>query len=365
MIEQSTIIQALHNVRDPELERDIVALNFISGIDLQGHKAVVHFQPDTLACPVLDWFVSEINQAVLQVDGITEVEVILEARVDYEAPDKGELPFGGIEHLNHAQKVIAVMSGKGGVGKSLVSGLLAVYLKRAGYRVGVLDADITGPSIPKMFFEERPEVIYSPRAILPAISKTGIKVMSINLLLPNEYEAVVWRGPLVGRAIKQFWTDTLWGNLDFFIVDLPPGTSDAPLTVMQSLPMSGVLLVTSPQDLAGMVVRKAADMVRQIGIPVLGLVENMSFFKAPDTGKEYDIFGPSRAEITSQALKVPILARLPIEASIATMCDEGRIEECQLPEFEAVTEWIETITPECQPPKMPAQIPQAAAVQSK
>jgi ATP-binding protein involved in chromosome partitioning len=365
MVEQSVIIQALRHVKDPELERDIVALNFISGIEVHKHNVVIHFQPDTLACPFIDNFVSEIKQAVLQVNGITEVEVMLEVGAEAEAPDKGDLPLGGIEHLNHVQKVIAVMSGKGGVGKSLVAGLLAVYLKRAGYRVGILDADITGPSIPKMFFEERPAVNYTPRAILPVVSKAGIKVMSVNLLLPKEDEAVVWRGPLVGRAIKQFWTDTLWGNLDFFIVDLPPGTSDAPLTVMQSLPMSGVLLVTSPQDLAGMVVRKAANMVHQIGIPVLGLVENMSFFKATDTSKEYEIFGPSHAEITAQALNVPVLARLPIDASIAIRCDQGKVEECQMPEFQAVSDWIETITPECQPPKIPAQVPQAAPVQSK
>ena len=365
MVEQSVIIQALHNIKDPELERDIVTLNFITGVDLQGHKAVVHFRPDILACPFLDWFISEIKQTVLQVEGITEVEVMLDAGTEIESLDKEKIPFGGVEHLNHAEKVIAVMSGKGGVGKSLVTGLLAVYLKRAGYRVGILDADITGPSIPKMFFEERPEVAYTPRAILPVVSKTGIKVMSVNLLLPKEDEAIIWRGPLVGRAIKQFWTDTLWGNIDFFIVDLPPGTSDAPLTVMQSLPMSGVLLVTSPQDLAGMVVRKAANMVHQIGIPILGLVENMSYFKAPDTGKEYEVFGPSHAEVTAQALMVPILARLPIDAGIAMWCDQGKVEECQMPEFEAVAEWIETITPECQPPKMPAQAPQAAPVQSK
>lgn len=362
MVEKSVIIQALQNVKDPEVERDIVALNFISGIDLQENKVVVHFQPDTLACPLLDWFIVEIKQAVLRIEGITEVEVISEAGIAVGIPERGELPFGGIEHLNRAQKVIAVMSGKGGVGKSLVTALLAVYLKRAGYRVGILDADITGPSIPKMFFEKRPEMAYTPRAILPVVSKSEIKVMSVNLLLPKEDEPVVWRGPLVGRVIKQFWTDTLWGNLDIFIVDLPPGTSDAPLTVMQSLPMSGVVLVTSPQDLAGMVVRKAASMVQQIGIPILGLVENMSFFKAPDTGKEYEIFGPSHAEVTAQALKVPILARLPMDARIAILCDAGKVEECQMPEFEAVSEWIEAVTPPCQPPKMPPQT-QTAPVQ--
>ena len=354
------IIKMLRNIQDPELERNIVDLEFIVGVDVQDNKAVVHFQPDTLSCPFLDVFVAEIKQAILHVKGITEVDVVLKPAPEFVTPDKRDLPVGGIDHLNHAKKVIAVMSGKGGVGKSLVTGLLAIYLKRAGYRVGVLDADITGPSIPKMFFKERPEVAYTPRAVLPSLTKTGIKIMSINLLLPNEEEAVVWRGPLVGRTIQQFWTDTLWGNLDFFIVDLPPGTSDAPLTVLQSLPMSGVLLVTSPQDLAGMVVRKTADMVQKIGIPILGLVENMSYFKTPDTGKDYEIFGPSHANVTAQALNIPVLARLPIDEGIAMYCDQGKVEECQMPEFQAVTEWIERITPECHPPKMLAQAPQAA-----
>ena len=176
-----------------------------------------------------------------------------------------------------------------------------------------------------MFFENRPEVAYTPRAILPVVTKTGIKVMSINLLLPNEEQAVVWRGPLVGRAIKQFWTDTLWGNLDFFIVDLPPGTSDAPLTVMQSLPMSGVLLVTSPQDLAGMVVRKAANMVDQIGLPVLGLVENMSFFLCPDCGARHDIFGSGGAKRRAAELKVPYLGEVPICTELRIQADAGKV----------------------------------------
>jgi Mrp family chromosome partitioning ATPase len=355
MVKQTAIIQALQNIKDPELERDIVALNFIQEIDIQETKAVIHFQPDTKNCPFMEQFISEIQSTVLQIEGINEVQVIVEENQENGHLDSGILPFGGIEHLNHANKVIAVMSGKGGVGKSLVAGLLAVNLKRAGFCVGVLDADITGPSIPKMFFPERPVLTYTPRAILPPVTKTGIKIMSVNLLLPNEDEAVVWRGPLVGRAIKQFWTDTLWGDLDFLIIDLPPGTSDAPLTVMQSLPMSGVVLVTSPQDLAGMVVRKAASMVSQIGIPILGIVENMSYFKSPDTGKEYNVFGPSHAEVTSQLLKAPILARLPIDANIAMLCDQGKVELCQMAEFEAVMEWIKMAAPESQQPKMPTQ----------
>jgi Mrp family chromosome partitioning ATPase len=234
---------------------------------------------------------------------------------------------GRAEHLNKVRHVIAVMSGKGGVGKSLVSGLLAVALRRTGHQVGLLDADITGPSIPRMFFPEvvRPES--SPEGILPAESRLGIKVMSINLILPDEDQAVIWRGPLIGRAIQQFWGDVLWGALDYLVVDLPPGTSDAPLTVMQSLPLSGVVLVTSPQDLAGMVVRKAAQMAQHMKVPILGLVENMSYFVCPDTGKQYDLFGPSHAEEMAARLGAPFLGRLPIEPEIATLCDAGRLED--------------------------------------
>lgn len=353
MINKTEILQVLKDVKDPELERDIVSLNFVADVEVKENEVVVHFRPDTMKCPLLDQFKSEIRQAVLKVDGVKKVDVVIDQSQGKE-PVQSEQKFGGIQDLNHVKKVIAVMSGKGGVGKSLVAGLLAVSLRRAGYRVGILDADITGPSIPKMFFENRPEISYTPRAILPPVSSTGIKVMSINLVLDNEEDAVIWRGPLVGRAIKQFWTDTLWDTLDFFIVDLPPGTSDAPLTVMQSLPMSGILLVTSPQDLAGMVVRKAANMANQIGIPILGIVENMSFFRAPDTGKEYEIFGPSHAEETAKMLNIPVLARLPVDSSIAVRCDQGKVEECQILEFNAAAEWIEKNTPECQLPKMPA-----------
>jgi Mrp family chromosome partitioning ATPase len=351
MIQKATILQALKEVKDPELERDIVSLNFIADVKIEEDNVIVHFRPDTMKCPLLDRFTSEIKQAVHQIEGIQNVDVVIDQNEGNE-PVKSDKEFGGVQDLNHVKKVIAVMSGKGGVGKSLVTGLLAVSLRRAGYRVGILDADITGLSIPKMFFENRPEVSYTPRAILPPVSSTGIKVMSINLLLENEEQAVVWRGPLVGCAIKQFWTDTLWDALDFFIVDLPPGTSDAPLTIMQSLPMSGILLVTSPQELAGMVVRKAANMASQIGVPILGIVENISFFKAPDTGKEYQVFGPSHVEETAQAFHIPVLARLPIDSRIAVLCDQGKVEECQIPEFSAVVKWIEINTLDCLPPKM-------------
>lgn len=353
MVDKSELFNALHHVKDPEMEKDIVELGFVPNVQLEGEKAIIHFAPDLLECPFIEWFKAEIEQAVLKIDGINLVEVNLIDTGVGNPLEKGELPFGGIEHLNQVKKIVAIMSGKGGVGKSLVAGMLAVTLMRSQYKVGILDADITGPSIPKMFFTRKPLLTSTPRAILPATSKNGIKVMSVNFLLERDDEAIIWRGPLIGRAIKQFWTDTLWGNLDYLIIDLPPGTSDAPLTVMQSLPMSGVLLVTSPQDLAGMVVRKSASMVQHIGVPILGLVENMSFYKAPDTGVDYEVFGPSHAETTARALNIPVVARLPINANIAMLCDQGKVEECEMPEFESVKELIEKVTPLCSAPKMP------------
>jgi len=261
----------------------------------------------------------------------------------------GEAPGNGAaEDLNKIHRVIAVMSGKGGVGKSLVSGLLAVALRQAGHRVGILDADITGPSIPKMFLPDGARLDMSPLGPTPPQTKGGIKVMSINLLLEQEDMAVIWRGPLVSRAIKQFWGDIVWGELDYLIVDLPPGTSDASLTVMQSLRMSGILLVTSPQGLAGMVVRKAAHMAQQMQTPILGLVENMSYFDCPDTGKRYELFGPSHGEETAQNLSVAFLGRLAIDPTIAKLCDSGRLEEYLAPTFVPIAQKLAERTPEAQ-----------------
>jgi Mrp family chromosome partitioning ATPase len=243
-------------------------------------------------------------------------------------------------NTNRIDHVIAVLSGKGGVGKSIVSSLLAVTLQRQGYRTGILDADITGPSIPKMFFPDGVRLKDDPNGIPPAESRTGIKVMSINLVLGSEDQAVIWRGPLIGRAIQQFWSDVLWGELDYLIVDLPPGTSDASLTVMQMMPLSGVALVTAPQALAGLVVRKASQMAQLLQAPLLGLIENMSYFVCPDTGRRYDVFGASHAEELAQALHVPLLARLPINPDIARLCDAGRIEDYPAEEFAPITQQI-------------------------
>ena len=217
------------------------------------------------------------------------------------------------------------MSGKGGVGKSLVASLTAVALKRQGHEVGILDADITGPSIPKMFgINARPAG--SDSGILPVSSKSGIAVMSINLLLPSEDDAVIWRGPLIGRAITQFWEEVLWGKLDYLIVDLPPGTADAPLTVMQTLPVSGVLIVFTPQDLTTMIVRKAVRMAQQMGKPILGVIENMSYLYVPEIDKKVELFGRSRGEEMAHAAAAPLLGQLPIDPELAKLCDEGNIE---------------------------------------
>ena len=232
---------------------------------------------------------------------------------------------GKPKDLNEIGHVIAVMSGKGGVGKSMVASLTAVALKRQGYEVGILDADITGPSIPKMLgINTRPAG--SNSGILPISSKSGIEVMSINLLLPNEDDAVIWRGPLIGRAITQFWEEVLWGKLDYLIVDLPPGAADAPLTVMQTLPISGIIVVFTPQDLTTMVVRKAINMARQMGKTILGVIENMSYLYVPEIDKKIELFGRSRGEEMAHAAAAPLLGQLPIDPELAKLCDEGNIE---------------------------------------
>ena len=247
---------------------------------------------------------------------------------------------GQASDTNRIAHVVAVLSGKGGVGKSVVSSLLAITLQRQGYRTGILDADITGPSIPKMFFADGVQMGDDLLGIPPALSRSGIKVMSINLLLRSEHEAVIWRGPLIGRAIQQFWTDVLWGQLDYLIVDMPPGTSDASLTVMQSLPLSGVLLVTAPQALAGMVVRKASQMAEMLHVPLVGLVENMSYFACPETGQRHNVFGPSHAEELAGAIHVPFLGRLPINPELALLSDAGRIEDYPAAEFGPIAEHV-------------------------
>jgi Mrp family chromosome partitioning ATPase len=355
MVTKSDVRAALARVEDPELKRSIVDLGMVRNLQVMDGKVSFTLALTTAACPLREEIERNARLAVLALSGVQSVDIQLsEMAASEKSKLRGAEERGGLAGtLNHVRHVIAVMSGKGGVGKSLVAALLATNLRRKGYRVGVLDADITGPSIPKMFFPNGARPGTSPGAILPAETRSGIRVMSINLLLETEDQAVIWRGPLISGAIRQFWTDVLWGDLEYLIVDLPPGTSDASLTVLQSLPMSGVVLVTSPQDLAGMVVRKAARMVGQVGVPILGLVENMSYFACPDTGKHHEIFGPSHPELMAARLNVPLLGRLPIDPMIAALCDRGEIETYKGDVAQSIAERVVDLAPDAREPVMP------------
>ncbi len=242
--------------------------------------------------------------------------------------------------LSHIKKVIAVMSGKGGVGKSTVTCALAAAMAKRGRKVGVLDADITGPSVPKAFGIHRMAEA-NEFGLLSTQTEGGIGMMSLNLLTQNETDPVVWRGPVIAGTVTQFWTDVIWGELDYLFVDMPPGTGDVPLTVFQSLPVDGVIVVTSPQDLVSMIVTKAVKMANLMDIPVLGLVENYSFFRCPDCGKDHFIFGDSGLEELAAALNLPVLARLPIDPAVARAMDEGTIETFEPNPLAAVAELLD------------------------
>lgn len=223
------------------------------------------------------------------------------------------------------KNVIGVVSGKGGVGKSFVTAMLAVLMSRKGYKVGILDADITGPSIPRMFGIKK-KATANELGIIPEQTKNNIKLMSVNLLLPQEDDPVIWRGPLLSNTVKQFWTEVIWEELDYLFIDMPPGTGDVPLTIFQSIPLDGIVIVSSPQDLVSMIVKKAYHMAKQMDIPVLGLVENMSYVNCPDCGKEIKLFGESKLDEISNEIGVDILGRIPIDSKIAKLIDEGEFE---------------------------------------
>jgi hydrogenase maturation protease len=305
------IIDNLGSVLVPANKRSIVSMNLVRDVSVSDGTVSVTLASTGLIPGAQDWIKSKTVEAIRALPEVKDVAVHFTEAVP--------------KDLNRIDNVIAIMSGKGGVGKSLVTGLVAIALKRQGREVGILDADITGPSIPRMFgISDRPGGNES--GILPVASRSGIDVMSINLLLPSEDDAVIWRGPLIGKAITQFWEEVLWGKLDYLIVDLPPGTADAPLTVLQSIPVSGIIIVFTPQDLAAMVVRKAVKMARQMQKPILGVIENMSYLYVPEIDKKIEIFGKSRAQDMANAADAPLLGQLPIDPDLAKLCDEGDIE---------------------------------------
>jgi len=311
MVTEDQVRKALNKVLVPGVMRSLVQMNLVRNIEVEDGKAKVTLASTAIPAQSQDWLKGKVATAVRELPEVKEATVdLVEAKP---------------RELNQIQNIIAVMSGKGGVGKSLVASLLAISFAREGKEVGILDADITGASIPKMFgLNVHPSG--SETGILPIVSRSGIEVMSMNLLLPSEDEAVIWRGPLMSKAVTQFWEEVLWGKLDYLVVDLPPGTGDAPLTVMQTFPLSGVIAVFTPQELTEMIVKKAVKMARKMDVRVLGVVENMSYLLLPETGEKLEVFGKSKGEEMAKASEAPLLGQLPIDPQLAKLCDEGEIE---------------------------------------
>ena len=321
MTSEEQIKQALSEVLIPGIKRDLATLNMVREVTVSDQRVNITLASTALSEDVQDWVRTKAKAVVEKLPDVEEVDIEF---VEIKPTE-----------LNQIDHIIAVMSGKGGVGKSLVASLMAVALKRQGYEVGVLDADITGSSIPKMFgITTRPGG--SNTGILPVLSRSGMEIMSMNLLLPQEDDAVIWRGPLISKAITQFWEDVVWGKLDYLVVDLPPGTADASLTVMQTLPISGVIIVSTPQDLTTMIVKKAVNMAQKMDKPVLGVVENMSYLYVPEIDKRIELFGKSRGEEMAQAARAPLLGQLPIDPELAKLCDEGEIERYNSDAFTAM-----------------------------
>jgi Mrp family chromosome partitioning ATPase len=323
---EEQVWRALGQVVVPGVMRSLVQMNLVRSIEIEDSRAKIGLASTAIPAEHHGWLQGKVKSTVREVPGVTDAAVT----------------FADVKpnELNQIRQTVAVMSGKGGVGKSLVAGLLASSFAREGKDVGILDADITGPSIPKMFgLNVRPSG--SETGILPILSKSGIEIMSMNLLLPSEEEAVIWRGPLMSKAITQFWEDVLWGKLDYLVIDLPPGTADAPLTVMQTVPLSGVIAVFTPQDLTEMIVKKAVRMARKMEVQVLGVVENMSYLVLPGTGERLEVFGSSKGEEMAEAAEAPLLGRLPLDPQLASLCDEGSIERYR---SDALSELFENVT---------------------
>jgi Mrp family chromosome partitioning ATPase len=310
MITEEQIKNSLQKIFVPEIERSVIDLNLVRKITISENKVAITLASTALSKEVQE-FISAGIMAAMQSFKINDIQI--------------EFVDAKPEEINEVKHIIAIMSGKGGVGKSLVTALLAIALKRQGKEVGILDADITGSSIPRMFgINSRP--IGSETGLIPVVSESGIEVMSMNLLLPQEDSAVIWRAPLLSKAISQFWIDVLWGKLDYLLIDLPPGTSDAPLTVMQSLPVTGVIIVSTPQGLVEMIVKKAVNMAQTMKKPILGIVENMSYFYVPEIKKKFELFGESKGEALAKTAQAPLLGQLPIDPELARLCDNGDIE---------------------------------------
>jgi len=311
MATEAQVRESLGDILIPGAKRSLTMMNLVRQVAVSDHGVNITLASTALDESARDWIAAKVKTVVGELSEVDGVDV------GFAEAKPGE--------LNQVKNIIAVMSGKGGVGKSLVAGLIAVGLRRQGNEVGILDADITGPSIPKMFgINERPAG--SDTGFMPVLSRSGIEVMSFNLLLPREDDSVIWRGPLISRAVTQFWQEVLWGKLDYLVVDLPPGTADVPLTVMQTIPVSGIIIVFTPQDLTAMIVKKAIHMAKKMDKPILGVVENMSHLYVPEIDKRIELFGKSKGDEMARAAGAPLLAQLPIDPKLARLCDEGNVE---------------------------------------
>ena len=328
MLTKEQVSKSLNEVLVPGVRRSITMLNLVRNINISDRRVEVFLAAPGIGENAQEWIKNKLKNTLGAMSDIDNVDI------DFVDAKPNE--------VNEIKSIIAVMSGKGGVGKSLVASLTAIALKRHGYEVGILDADITGPSIPKMLgIKERPAG--SETGILPVVSRSGIEMMSFNLLLKQEEDAVIWRGPLISKAITQFWEEVVWGKLDYLIVDLPPGTADAPLTVMQTLPVTGVIIVSTPQDLTNMIVRKAVAMAKKMDKPIIGVIENMSYLYVPEIGKKIEIFGRGQGKEMAEAAGAPLLGELPIDPELARLCDEGNIERYNSDAFIKMSEALSNV----------------------
>jgi hydrogenase maturation protease len=315
VVSEEQVRAGLKEVIVPQVERSLTDLNLVRSITFTNGRVNITLANAALS-PELQEYIRAGVSAAMKKQKVSGYNL--------------EFTDAKPADLNQVRHIIAVMSGKGGVGKSVVTSLLAIALRRKNNTVGIIDADITGSSIPRMFgIKNRP--IGSDTGILPVATESGISVMSMNLLIAQEDSAVIWRAPLLSRAINQFWTDVLWGKLDYLLIDLPPGTADAPLTVMQSIPITGVIIVSTPQGLVEMIVKKAVNMAQKMGKTVLGVVENMSYFYVPELDRKYELFGRSKGEAVAKSAGAPLLAKLPIDPELARLCDDGEIEKYDKP----------------------------------
>jgi len=357
MIEKDDLLKALEAVMDPELHRNIVELGMVRNVQVQGEKVSFTLTLTVMGCPMRNQMKQNAERVLLSLPGVKEVAITFAAMSEEERrkiTGGQPAPLPKLAGFNRAGQMIAVMSGKGGVGKSSVTAMLAVALARRGFKVGILDADITGPSIPRLFGLKHGEVRGSEMGMLPAITRTGIRAMSLNLFVKAEDDALIVRGPMITGTINQFWNEVIWGKLDYLLVDLPPGTSDAALSVIHNLPLNGVLLVTTPQELAAMVVKKGVNMLKQLNVPVLGVVQNMSYFACPDCGTRHAIFGAGHAAEIAHAAGASVWAELPIDARIAALGDAGQIETLELAEMDALASRVPA--PVFAPPVPPAPV---------